>query len=47
MLFAQEYNALEGAYMWSDTGSFIKDSPGDVTISRNPDRWNLSDWTNA
>jgi len=36
-----EYNAIERRFMWSDTGSFVYDSRGDVKITRDPDRYNL------
>ena len=36
-----EYNKEEGRYMWSDTGSFVYESRGDVTQVHNPDALNL------
>lgn len=35
-----EYNAIEGRYMWSDTGSFVYESRGDITYIKNPDAYN-------
>jgi hypothetical protein len=37
-----EYNPFEKRYMWSDTGSFDPESPGDVRITRHPDAYILS-----
>lgn len=34
-----EYNTTFGQYMWSDTGSFVYDSPGDIVIVHNPDAY--------
>ena len=36
-----EFNPIEGRFMWSDTGSFIYESRGDVKVTRDPDRYNL------
>lgn len=36
-----EFNPMEQRYMWSDTGSFVYDSRGDVKRSFDPDRYNL------
>lgn len=35
-----EFNAAEGRHMWSDTGSFIYESRGDVVYVKNPDAYN-------
>lgn len=32
----------DGRYMWSDTGSYIYDSPGDIVIKHNPDHYNYA-----
>lgn len=32
----------DGRYMWSDTGSYVYDSPGDIVIRHNPDRYNYA-----
>lgn len=37
-----EYNAAEGRHMWSDTGSFIYESRGDVVYTKNPDAYNYT-----
>jgi hypothetical protein len=34
-----EFNKAEGRHMWSDTGSFDYDSPGDLVKVHNPDRY--------
>lgn len=36
-----ELNKAEGRYMWSDTGSFVYESRGDITEVHNPDSLNL------
>jgi len=36
-----EFNAVENRFMWSDTGSFVYESRGDVKVTRDPDRYNL------
>jgi len=36
-----EVSRADGRMMWSDTGSFIYDSRGDVLITHNPDAFNL------
>jgi len=36
-----ELSKADGRMMWSDTGSFIYDSCGDVLITHNPDAFNL------
>ena len=32
----------DGRHMWSDTGSYVFDSPGDIVIKHNPDRYNYA-----
>ena len=32
----------DGRYMWSDTGSYVYDSPGDIVIKHNPDHYNYA-----
>lgn len=32
----------DGRYMWSDTGSYVYDSPGDIIIRHNPDHYNYA-----
>ena len=36
-----EFNKVEGRYMWSDTGSFVYESKGDIQKIHNPDALNL------
>lgn len=36
-----EHNATEGRCMWSDTGSFVYESRGDIKKTTDPDRYNL------
>jgi hypothetical protein len=36
-----EFNKAEGRYMWSDTGSFVYESKGDIQKIHNPDALNL------
>ena len=36
-----EFNKAEGRYMWSDTGSFVYESKGDIQKTHNPDALNL------
>ena len=36
------YDEREGCHMWSDTGSFAKDSPGDVVRSIRPGAYNFA-----
>lgn len=36
-----EYNPIEKRHMWSDTGSFVFDSRGDVKLTVNPDAYNV------
>ena len=38
----QEFNKMMGKYVWSDTMSEIKDSPGDIAFVKNPDGWNYA-----
>lgn len=38
----QELNKLEGEWMWSDTGSFCKESEGDVVKVHDPNRYNFA-----
>lgn len=37
-----EMNKIEGRMMWSDTGSEVKDSKGDIVTVVNPDAWNFA-----
>jgi hypothetical protein len=37
-----EHNKMDGKMMWSDTGSYIRDSNGDVQRSHNPDGYNFT-----
>ena len=37
-----EFNPVEGRHMWSDTGSFIYESRGDVVFIKNPDGYNYA-----
>mmetsp|Transcript_9737 Transcript_9737/g.9819 ORF Transcript_9737/g.9819 Transcript_9737/m.9819 type:complete len:334 (+) Transcript_9737:111-1112(+) len=37
-----DFNKAEGRYMWSDTGSTVYDSPGDIKIVHNPDAYNMT-----
>jgi hypothetical protein len=37
-----EFNKVMQKYVWSDTMSEVKDSPGDVTYVKNPDGWNYA-----
>jgi hypothetical protein len=32
----------DGRFMWSDTGSYVFDSPGDIVIKHNPDHYNYA-----
>jgi hypothetical protein len=32
----------DGRFMWSDTGSYVYDSPGDIVIKHNPDHYNYA-----
>ena len=36
-----EYNKAEGRHMWSDTGSYVYESKGDILQMHNPDAMNL------
>ena len=36
------YNELEGQWMWSDTGSCERESPGDIVKIKNPHGWNFA-----
>ena len=40
-----EYSKIDGRHMWSDTGSFVFDSRGDVIKKHNPDAFNLENPT--
>lgn len=42
VLCEQELNKLEGEWMWSDTGSFCKESEGDVVKVHDPNRYNFA-----
>jgi len=37
-----EFNKQMDKYVWSDTMSEVKDSPGDISVVVNPDAWNYS-----
>jgi hypothetical protein len=37
-----EFNKVMQKYVWSDTMSEVKDSPGDITYVKNPDGWNYA-----
>jgi hypothetical protein len=37
-----EFDKAEDKYVWSDTMSDVKDSPGDITVVVNPDGWNYA-----
>ncbi|KAJ8607166.1 hypothetical protein CTAYLR_007336 [Chrysophaeum taylorii] len=37
-----EFNGLEGQWMWSDTASFARESPGDVVKVKNPNAYNFA-----
>ena len=37
-----EFNGQEGQWMWSDTGSFARDGPGDVVKVKNPHAYNFA-----
>ena len=41
------FNEAEGKEMWSDTGSFIKDSPGDIVKVVNPHGFNFASPTTS
>ena len=41
-----EYNDIEKNWMWSDTGSFEKASPGDIVKSHDPGAYNLASPSN-
>ncbi len=40
-----EYSKPDGRYMWSDTGSFVYESRGDLVTNFNPDSFNLENPT--
>ncbi|KAJ1462931.1 hypothetical protein M885DRAFT_504382 [Pelagophyceae sp. CCMP2097] len=42
-----EFNGAEGAWMWSDTGSRVRDSPGDLVKVTNPNALNFASPTSA
>jgi len=37
-----EFNKAMDKYVWSDTMSEVKDSPGDISVVVNPDAWNYA-----
>ena len=37
-----EFNGQEGQWMWSDTGSFVRESPGDIVKVKNPNAYNFA-----
>ena len=37
-----EFNKMMDKYVWSDTMSEVKDSPGDISVTVNPDAWNYA-----
>jgi len=39
---AWEFNQIEQRWMWSDTGSYEKDSPGDIVTIVNPNAYNFA-----
>lgn len=41
------YNELEGQWMWSDTGSCERESPGDIVKVKNPHAYNFASPTSV
>jgi hypothetical protein len=42
LVFWQEHNKVEDMWMWSDTGSYVQESEGDVVKLHNPNRYDYS-----